>query len=73
VQEVPEENRRTGGPLVVFVRLSETRFEMRPVRAGIRAGGFTEVAGVRPGEEVVTAGSHALKSELLRDQIESGD
>jgi cobalt-zinc-cadmium efflux system membrane fusion protein len=54
---------------VVFVRLSETTFEARPVQIGIQADGYTEVTGVRPGERVVTTGAFALKSELLKDRI----
>jgi cobalt-zinc-cadmium efflux system membrane fusion protein len=57
----------------VFVRVSETVYEARPVQPGLQADGFTEVSGVRPGEQVVTAGSHALKSELLKERIGGGD
>jgi hypothetical protein len=31
------------------------------------------LAGVRPGESVVTTGSHALKSEMLKDRIAGED
>jgi cobalt-zinc-cadmium efflux system membrane fusion protein len=53
----------------VFVRVSDVGFQSRPVEPGLREGGYTEVHGVQPGEAVVTAGSHALKSELLKDRI----
>jgi cobalt-zinc-cadmium efflux system membrane fusion protein len=57
---------------LVFVRLSETAFEARPVWTGLRDGNSVEVFGVRPGEEVVTTGSHVLKSELNKNRI-AGD
>jgi hypothetical protein len=37
------------------------------------ADNFTEVNGVEEGETVVTVGSHALKSELLKERIAAGD
>jgi multidrug efflux pump subunit AcrA (membrane-fusion protein) len=58
---------------LVFIRVSETKFESRAVTLGIRDGGFTEVHGIKPGEQVVTAGAHALKSELLKERIEGSD
>jgi cobalt-zinc-cadmium efflux system membrane fusion protein len=63
------EVRPQGRVYFVFVRLSETDFQVRPVRPGLRDGGFVEVEGVAAGEEVVTTGSHVLKSELLRERI----
>jgi membrane fusion protein, heavy metal efflux system len=70
---VPSEAIQSDGKTpVVFVRVSETVFEVRPVRPGIREGDFVEVGGVNPGEEVVTTGSFTLKSELLKDRI-AGD
>ena len=62
-----------GSTSLVFVRVSDTGFEARPVEPGLRAGNLVEVNGVRPGEEVVTTGSFALKSELLRERITGGD
>jgi cobalt-zinc-cadmium efflux system membrane fusion protein len=61
------------GAHLVFVRLSPTVFQSRQVQAGLRADGFTQVSGMRTGEEVVTTGSHVLKSELLKDRIASGE
>jgi cobalt-zinc-cadmium efflux system membrane fusion protein len=58
---------------LVFVRVSATAFEARPVRPGLRRGGLVEVSGVRQGEEVVTAGSHLLRSELQKGGIAGGD
>jgi cobalt-zinc-cadmium efflux system membrane fusion protein len=54
---------------LVFVRLSPTRFQARPVRTGLREGNLVAVEGVEPGEEVVGTGSFALKSELFKERI----
>jgi cobalt-zinc-cadmium efflux system membrane fusion protein len=62
-----------GGTSLVFVRVSDTGFEARPVEPGLREGNLVQVSGVRAGEEVVTTGSFALKSELLRERITGGD
>jgi cobalt-zinc-cadmium efflux system membrane fusion protein len=62
-----------GSTFLVFVRVSKKSFQARPVQVGIRDGSHMQVIGVRPGEEVVTTGSFALKSELLKDRIEGGD
>jgi cobalt-zinc-cadmium efflux system membrane fusion protein len=56
----------------VFVRSGES-FRVRSVVPGLRAGGFVEVQGVRKGEEVVTAGSYVLKSELFKERIAGED
>lgn len=58
-----------GGLSFVFVRLNEATFQARIVQVGVRNGKDVEVCGMQAGEEVVTVGSHALKSELLRDRI----
>ncbi len=58
---------------VVFVRLSDEIFQTRKVRIGARSGGFTEVlAGVLPGEVVVTGGSHVLKADILKSKLGAG-
>jgi cobalt-zinc-cadmium efflux system membrane fusion protein len=62
-----------GHARLVFVRISATRFEARPVRPGLRQGDLVEVSGVREGEEVVTTGSFLLNSELQKDRIAGGD
>jgi cobalt-zinc-cadmium efflux system membrane fusion protein len=62
-----------GSTSLIFVRVSDTAFEVRPVETGLHEGNLVEVRGVRPGEEVVTTGSFALKSELLKDRITGGD
>lgn len=54
----------------VFVRLDETTFQARRVEIGGRQKELVEIlAGVQPGETVVTTGSHALKSELFKGRI----
>jgi multidrug efflux pump subunit AcrA (membrane-fusion protein) len=55
------------GHSFVFVRTSETTFQTRRVTRRLRDGAFTEVEGIGPGDKVVTAGSHVLKSELFKD------
>ncbi len=71
---VPDAAVQSDGPsYLVFVRVSETVFQARPVRPGLRQDGYTEVGGVRPGEPVVTAGSYLLKSEVLKDRIGGGE
>jgi cobalt-zinc-cadmium efflux system membrane fusion protein len=62
-----------GANHLVFVRLSETSFEARPVHPGLRQGDLVEVSELRPGEKVVTTGSFVLKSELRKDRITGGD
>jgi cobalt-zinc-cadmium efflux system membrane fusion protein len=57
----------------VFVRLSPVSFEVRTVTPGLRDGNFIEIDGIRAGEEVVTTGSFALKSELQKDRIGGED
>jgi membrane fusion protein, heavy metal efflux system len=58
---------------VVFVRLTGEVFGTRKVRLGARSGGFTEVlVGLVPGEVVATAGSHVLKSEILKSKLGAG-
>jgi cobalt-zinc-cadmium efflux system membrane fusion protein len=57
----------------VFVRDSDKSFVARRIHAGIRDGNLIEVQGVRSGEEVATAGSFALLSELLKERIVGGD
>lgn len=55
---------------LVFVRLAEDTFEARLVQIGERGDGYTQILkGVSPGEEVVTTGSHALKSEIRKGRI----
>jgi cobalt-zinc-cadmium efflux system membrane fusion protein len=54
----------------VFVQVGETLFEQRRITLGIHASDFTEArSGVRPGETVVTAGSHILKSAIVHSRL----
>lgn len=58
---------------VVFVRLTDEVFQTRKVRLGPREAGFVEIlVGVLPGEAIATAGSHVLKSEILKSQMGAG-
>ncbi len=67
---VPAEAVQSDGQAsLVFVRLSATSFEARPVQPGLRQGDLLEISGVREGEQVVTTGSFLLKSELQKDRI----
>lgn len=65
---------REAGKAMVFVRQSATEYLPKVVTLGARQDGYTQVlTGVQPGEEVVTTGSHVLRSEMLKDRIEGGD
>jgi cobalt-zinc-cadmium efflux system membrane fusion protein len=54
----------------VFVRTAKGAFERRDIVPGPEAGGWVEArSGVKEGEEVATAGSFLLKSELLKGSL----
>jgi cobalt-zinc-cadmium efflux system membrane fusion protein len=58
---------------IVFVRLTAEIFQTRKVKLGTKVNGFTEItAGVLPGEVIATAGSHVLKSEILKSALGAG-
>ncbi len=58
---------------IVFVRLADDIFQTRKVRLGSRDSHYTEVfVGLSPGEVVATAGSHVLKSEILKSKLGAG-
>jgi cobalt-zinc-cadmium efflux system membrane fusion protein len=62
----------TGTP-IVFVRSSDDLFEARPVTLGVKHDDRVEiVAGLGPDEQVVVAGSFALKSQLLASRLGAG-
>jgi cobalt-zinc-cadmium efflux system membrane fusion protein len=55
---------------IIFVALSDTKFEKRVIRIGREQHGRMEVlAGLKEGERVVTEGSFILKSELLKGEL----
>ncbi|GKS63721.1 hypothetical protein YTPLAS72_10250 [Nitrospira sp.] len=56
---------------MVFVQREPGVFEARPVKLGHEEGDIvTVLEGVKVGEQVVTKGSFALKSQMERDKIE---
>ncbi len=66
-----------GGATVVFVALEgeegARRFERRPVRLGRQSQGWVEVlAGLEPGEDVVTEGAFLIKSAASEDELGGG-
>lgn len=64
---------QVGSRTVAFVVRGPRRFESREVTIGQASGDYIQlVAGLVVGEEVVTEGSYALKSELLREQMPTG-
>ncbi len=59
-----------GGRPVIFIQDSGEAFLRRPVKLGIREGGFVEViAGAMPGERVVTRGAHLIRLASLSSQV----
>ncbi len=64
---------QVGSRTVVFVVRGPRRFESREVTLGQASSEYSPVvAGLTSGDEVVTQGSYALKSELLREQMPTG-
>ncbi len=60
------------GP-VVFVDCGRGRYQMRPVRVGLRSCGAVEILdGVHEGEPVVTGGSFVLLSEMQKGSVRGG-
>jgi cobalt-zinc-cadmium efflux system membrane fusion protein len=58
------------GQAVVFVRHAPDRFEVRAVQTGHGIEGAQEITGgLRPGDAVVTRGSFAIKSQLLKSSL----
>jgi cobalt-zinc-cadmium efflux system membrane fusion protein len=64
---------QVGSRTVAFVVRGPRRFESREVTLGQVSSEYIQVvAGLAAGDEVVTQGSYALKSELLREQMPTG-
>ena len=64
---------QVGSQAIVFVVRGPRRFESREVTLGQGSSEYIQVvAGLTSGDEVVTQGSYALKSELLREQMPAG-
>ena len=64
---------QAGSRTVVFVVRGPRRFESREVTLGQASSEYIQVvAGLTSGDEVVTQGSYALKSEMLREQMPTG-
>jgi cobalt-zinc-cadmium efflux system membrane fusion protein len=63
---------QVGSRTVAFVVRGPRRFESREVTIVQASGEYIQVvAGLVAGDEVVTQGSYALKSEYLREQLPS--
>ena len=59
------------GQDVIFVRISNDKFAMRPVRIAPQVGTAIPILeGLKPGEQVVVRGSFILKSEMLKSAME---
>ena len=64
---------QVGARAVAFVVRGPRRFEVREVTIAQSSGEYLQIiAGLTLGDEVVTQGSYALKSELLREQMPTG-
>ena len=64
---------QVGSRTVAFVVRGPRRFESREVTLGQASSEYIQVvAGLTLGDEVVTQGSYALKSEYLREQMPTG-
>ena len=64
---------QVGSRTIVFLARGPRRFESREVKIGESSTDYIEVkAGLKEGDEVVTQGSYALKSEALREQMPMG-
>lgn len=58
------------GRPIVFIQASGEGFIRRPVKLGIREGGYVEVVdGVFPGERVVIRGAHLVRLATMSSQV----
>jgi RND family efflux transporter MFP subunit len=59
-----------GGRPVIFLQVSGEAFVRRPVKLGIREGGFVQVLeGAFPGERVVTRGAHLIRLAAMSNAV----
>jgi membrane fusion protein, heavy metal efflux system len=59
-----------GGRPVIFIHESGEAFLRRPVKLGIREGGYVQVLeGAFPGERVVTRGAHLIRLAAMSNQV----
>lgn len=59
-----------GGRPVIFIQAAGETFVRRPVKLGIREGGFVQVLeGASPGERVVTRGAHLIRLSAMSSQV----
>ena len=59
-----------GGRPVIFIQESGEAFLRRPVKLGIREGGYVQVLeGAFPGERVVTLGAHLIRLAAMSNQV----
>ena len=62
-----------GSRTMVFLTRGPRRFDLHDVKIGESSKDYVEItAGLEEGDEVVTEGSYALKSEALREQLSLG-
>jgi Cu(I)/Ag(I) efflux system membrane fusion protein len=58
------------GRPVIFIQAAGETFLRRPVKLGIREGGFVQVLeGAWPGERVVTRGAHLIRLSAMSSQV----
>jgi membrane fusion protein, heavy metal efflux system len=58
------------GRPVIFMQRSGEAFVRKPVKLGIREGGYVQVLeGAKPGERVVTKGAHLIRLAAMSSQV----
>jgi membrane fusion protein, heavy metal efflux system len=63
IQQIEKDN-------VVFIKTGDTKFELRKVQVGRTINQIAEItAGLRPGEQVVSAGAFHLKAMMLGGEL----
>jgi hypothetical protein len=67
---MPLENETGADPIVFVLQADGFSFKAHAVHLGIQDGAHVEILdGVGPRDVVATAGSHVLRSELMRAEI----